>query len=44
LMYHWSSVTWIWIPGRSCIKWQWRCRCLMVPSWWSWAQRNYLKW
>jgi hypothetical protein len=37
LIYRWCSVTWTWIPGRSCLGWWWRCRCLMVPSWKLWA-------
>jgi hypothetical protein len=37
LMYCWCSVTWTWIPGRSCTRWQWCCRHLMVPSWRSWT-------
>ncbi len=44
LMYHWCSVTWTWILGRSYTGWWWRCRRLMVLSWRSWAQRNRLKW
>jgi hypothetical protein len=37
LMYRWCSVTWAWIPGRSCTRWRWCCRHLMVSSWSSWA-------
>jgi hypothetical protein len=37
LMYCWNSVTWTWIPNRSCTEWWWCCKCLMVPSWKSWA-------
>jgi hypothetical protein len=43
LLYRWCSVTWTWIPGRSCIGWQWCCKRLMVSSWKSWIQRNRLK-
>jgi hypothetical protein len=43
LMYRWCSVTWTWIPSRSCTRWQWRCRCLMILSWRLWAQRYWLK-
>jgi hypothetical protein len=43
LMYCWCSVTWTWIPSKSCTRWRWRCRCLMVLSWRSWTQRNWLK-
>jgi hypothetical protein len=37
LMYYWCNVTWTWIHGRSCTRWRWCCKCLMEPSWRSWA-------
>jgi hypothetical protein len=37
LMYWWCSVTWTWIPGKSCTRWRWCCGCLMVPLWRLWA-------
>jgi hypothetical protein len=44
LMYHWCSVTWTWTPSKICTTWRWCCRRLMVSSWRSWAQWNWLKW
>ncbi len=43
LMYCCCSVTWTWIPSRSCIRWRWRYRRLMVLSQRLWIQTNRLK-